>query len=102
MVHAGGLADSSVITRFRTACYDAGAARCGAGFTFVVCDTAGMVASSSPRLLSACEAWPFVQDHSVWCSWTSSSSSRQRSWLTTGLRSFVIHPRRFQLWIHVV
>src|SRR5918993_262091 len=60
------------------------------------CFTAAVLASSSHRLLSWCEAWPFVQDHLVWCLAFSSSSACQRSWLLTGFLSFVFQPLRFQ------
>ena len=43
------------------------------------CPRAAAVASSSQRLLSACEAWPFVQDQVVLCREFCSSSSCHRS-----------------------
>jgi hypothetical protein len=53
---------------------------------------AARVASSSQRLLSACEAWPFVQTQFVLCRATCSSSSSQRSLFTTGFLAAVSHP----------
>src|SRR5580700_3253083 len=63
---------------------------------------AAMVASSSQRLLSACEAWPLVQDQVVRWAPASSSSSSHRSWLTTGFFELVIQLFRFQFATHAL
>src|SRR5579883_1338399 len=68
----------------------------------VHCCRAAFVASSSARLLSRCDACPFVHDHRTVCTPASRSSSSQRSRFTTGFFSAVIQPRLRQFWIHFV